>query len=126
MIIISKEQIIAIHDMLIDDTGGSHGIRDMGLLESALEAPFQSFDRCEFFPTLSEKAARLAYGLVKNHAFIDGNKRIGAHTMLLFLSINGIHLNYSQEELSSIFLDIAADTKGYEELFSWVITHTKK
>ena len=126
MIIISKEQIIAIHDMLIDDTGGSHGIRDMGLLESALEAPFQSFDRCEFFPTLSEKAARLAYGLVKNHAFIDGNKRIGAHTMLLFLSINGIHLNYSQEELSSIFLDIAAGTKGYEELFSWVITHTKK
>ena len=103
MIILSKEQIIAIHDTLIDDTGGSYGIRDIGLLESALSAPFQTFDKAELYPTLYEKAARLGYGLVENHAFLDGNKRIAAHTMLLFLTVNGIQLKYTQKALADLF-----------------------
>lgn len=125
MIILSKEQIIAIHDTLIDDTGGSYGIRDIGLLESALSAPFQTFDKAELYPTLYEKAARLGYGLVENHAFLDGNKRIAAHTMLLFLTVNGIQLKYTQKELADLFLEAASGVKGYEAINNWIIQHLK-
>ena len=79
MIILSKEQIILLHSNLITETGGSGGIRDEQLLESAINAPFQTFDNIEVFPSIQQKAARLGYGLIKNHAFVDGNKRIGTH-----------------------------------------------
>ena len=79
MIILSKEQIILLHSNLITETGGSEGIRDEQLLESAINAPFQTFDNIEVFPSIQQKAARLGYGLIKNHAFVDGNKRIGTH-----------------------------------------------
>ena len=78
MIVLSKEQIIALHDALIAETGGDTGLRDEGLLESTLNAPFQSFGNVEPFPSIQQKAARLGYGLIKNHPFVDGNKRIGA------------------------------------------------
>lgn len=74
MIILSREQIIALHSQLISETGGIDGIRDEGLLSSALNAPFQSFGETENYPSIQQKAARLGFGLVKNHAFIDGNK----------------------------------------------------
>ena len=93
MIVLSKEQIILLHHQLILKTGGTDGIRDEGLLESALEAPFQSFDGIELYPSVQQKAARLGYGLVKNHAFLDGNKRIGAHAALVFLALNKIDLD---------------------------------
>ena len=80
---LSKEQIILLHDMLIKETGGIKGVRDEGLLESAIASPFQTFDNTELFPTALEKAVRLGYGLIGNHAFIVGNKRIGAHAMLV-------------------------------------------
>ena len=86
MIVLSKNQIIKLHSQLIQETGGTDGIRDEGLLESVLAAPFQSFSGTDIYPSLQQKAARLGYGLVKNHAFIDGNKRIGAHVMLVFLA----------------------------------------
>lgn len=92
MIVLTKEQIIFLHTQLIASTGGSDGIRDNGLLESAIASPFQIFDNEEAFPTTLQKAARLCYGLVKNHAFVDGNKRIGAHAMLVFLELNKIEL----------------------------------
>ena len=79
MIVISKEQIIDLHKQLIEETGGSHGLRDEGLLDSAYNAPFQKFDNQELFPTIQQKSARLAFGLINNHPFVDGNKRIGAH-----------------------------------------------
>ena len=96
MIILSKQQIIFMHTELIRQTGGSDGIRDNALLDSALDAPFQEFSGQELFPTIQLKAARLGYGLIKNHAMIDGNKRIGAHAMLMFLALNGIELEYTQ------------------------------
>lgn len=108
MIVLSKEQIIALHTQLISETGGTDGLRDEGLLDSALGAPFQSFGDQDVFPSIEQKAARLGFGLVHNHAFIDGNKRIGAHAMLVFLALNGIELDYTQDELSDIFLKIAA------------------
>lgn len=86
---LSKQQILMLHSQLIRQTGGSDGVRDHALLESALEAPFQSYGGDDLFPTVQAKAARLGYGLIKNHCMIDGNKRIGAHAMLVFLALNG-------------------------------------
>lgn len=123
MIVLSKELVLMLHQELIDETGGSTGLKDEGLLESALAAPFQSYDAQDLFPSIYQKAARLGFGLASNHAFVDGNKRIGAHAMLVFLELNDIQINYSQEELSNIFLEIAAGNKGYEELLNWIITH---
>ncbi|MCD8122769.1 MAG: type II toxin-antitoxin system death-on-curing family toxin [Clostridiales bacterium] len=123
MIILSKEQILLLHTQLLEETGGSDGIRDEGLLDSALNAPFQGFGNTDVFPSIQQKAARLGYGLVKNHAFIDGNKRIGAHAMLVFLALNKVELDYTQEELSEIFLQIAAGESGFEELLRWITSH---
>ncbi len=125
MILLSKRQIVLLHEQLISETGGSHGLRVEGLLESALSAPFQTFEGIDMFPSVFQKAARLGYGLVVNHAFIDGNKRIGAHAMLVFLAVNGVEMTYSQSELSAIFLGIAAGSKEYEDLLLWVIVHSK-
>jgi death-on-curing protein len=85
------------------------------MLESALAAPFQTFDGQELFPSIYQKAARLGYGLASNHAFIDGNKRIGAHVMLVFLALNGIGLEYEQDELSDLFMKIAEGSSGYPD-----------
>lgn len=112
-----------LHDQLVEETGGSAGLRDDGLLESALSAPFQSFAGTDMFPSIRQKAARLAYGLIKNHPFVDGNKRIGAHVMLVFLAINGIELEYEQSELSDIFLAVAAGTCEYEDILQWILDH---
>ena len=120
---LSKRQILALHDHLIAETGGQAGLRDDGLLESALAAPFASFGSEELYPTLVQKAARLGYGLVKNHAFIDGNKRIAAHATLTFLALNGVELQYTQEELSDIFLKLASGEAKYEDLLAWIIEH---
>lgn len=123
MIVLSKEQILFLHSQLISETGGIDGIRDEGLLDSALSAPFQSFGGIDAFPSIQQKAARLAYGLVKNHAFIDGNKRIGTHAMLVFLALNRIELDYTQEELSDTILKVAADEYSFHNLLEWIIQH---
>ena len=120
---LSKEQILMLHSQLIEQTGGSNGVRDYNLLESALETPFQSFAGSELYPTIQAKAARLGYGLIKNHCMIDGNKRIGAHAMLVFLALNGIELSYTQQELYETILDIADGKLEYEGLLSWVLEH---
>ncbi len=93
MIIISKKQVIAMHHVIILRTGGSYGLRDKNMLESALTSPFQTFDSQELFPSFEEKAARLGFGLVSNHAFIDGNKRIAAHTNACSIRIKWRCLN---------------------------------
>lgn len=123
MIRLTKEQILMLHNQLIESFGGSKGVRDDGLLSSALECPFQYFGSEELYPSIQEKAARLCYGLVKNHAMIDGNKRIGAHAMLIFLEVNGYKLNYTQKELSDLILDVADSKKGYEDILAWILEH---
>lgn len=123
MIVLSKEQILFLHSQLIAETGGLDGIRDEGLLDSALNAPFQSFAGLDAFPSVQQKAARLGYGLVKNHAFIDGNKRIGAHAMLVFLALNRIELDYTQKELSDTILKVAAGEYSFHDLLKWIIEH---
>lgn len=120
---LSKEQILMLHSQLIEEYGGSDGVRDYNLLDSGLENPFQSFGGEELYPTLQAKAARLGYGLIKNHCMIDGNKRIGTHAMLVFLAINGIELDYTQKELYETILAIADGSLEYEYLLKWILEH---
>ena len=120
---LSKKQILMLHTQLIQQTGGSEGVRDYNLRDSALETPFQSFGGDELYPTIQAKAARLGYGLIKNHCMIDGNKRIGTHSMLVFLALNGIELKYMQKELYETILDVAAGKIEYEDLLQWVLNH---
>ena len=84
MIRLSKPQILLLHEQLLEATGGSSGLRDEGMLDSALNAPFQTFNGEDVYPSIQQKAARLCFGLIKNHPFVDGNKRIGTH--ILFCS----------------------------------------
>ena len=123
MIRLSKSQILLIHDQLITETGGSSGLLDEGLLDSALNAPFQTFGEEDVYPSLQQKAARLCFGLVKNHPFVDGNKRIGAHAMLVFLALNGVELQHSQTELSDVILRLAAGEIEAQELIRWILSH---
>ena len=123
MIRLSKHQILLIHDQLIAETGGSSGLRDEGMLDSALNSPFQTFGGEDVYPSLQQKAARLCFGLVKNHPFVDGNKRIGAHAMLVFLALNGIELQHSQTELSDVILQLAAGQIEADALLQWILSH---
>ena len=120
---LSKEQVLLLHSQLIQQTGGSGGVRDYALLESAIEAPFQSFGGNELYPTIQAKAARLGYGLIKNHCMVDGNKRVGTHVMLVFLALNGIELSYTQKELYEIILQVASGESEYGDLLDWILRH---
>lgn len=120
---LSKNQVTALHSALIREFGGIDGIRDEGLLESALTAPFQTFGGEPVYPSLQAKAAQLGFGLIRNHPFVDGNKRIGAHTMLVFLAVNGIELRYEQQELIDIVLSVAAGQIDRQGLLQWILDH---
>lgn len=123
MIRLTKHQVLHMHKNLIKQFGGMEGIRDEGLLDAALSTPFQSFSGEDLFPTLQAKAARLAYGLIKNHAMLDGNKRLGAHVMLVFLALNGIELSYTQKDLYTIILSVASGECSLERLSTWILEH---
>ena len=120
---LTKRQVLLLHEQLLQEFGGTAGIRDDGLLESALAAPFQTFGGQSLYPSVQAKAAQLGFGLVCNHPFVDGNKRIGAHVMLVFLALNGIELSYTQQELIDAALDCAADRANNTDLLQWIIQH---
>jgi death-on-curing protein len=124
MKILTKEQILIIHRELIEVFGGKDGLIDEGLLDSALSSPFQTFGGQPLFISIQQKAARMCFGLLKNHPFVDGNKRIGVHTMLVLLSMNGIEVISPQKDLYEIILKVAASEASYDDLLSWVIKHT--
>ena len=123
MIKFSKEKVLLLHQLIAEETGGSVGIRDEGLLESALETAFSGFGGQEFYPTKEEKGARLGYNLISNHAFVDGNKRIGVYVMLTFLEVNGIRLDCTNEDVVKIGLGVADGSMDYEALLAWVREH---
>ena len=110
-----------LHKMMASHAGGSTGLRDEGLLESALEAAFSGFGNTEFYPTIEEKAARLGYNLISNHAFVDGNKRIGMYVLLTFLETNGIKIRPTVDDVARVGLAVASGTMKYEELLDWII-----
>ena len=120
---LSKEQVLMLHSQLIEQTGGIDGVRDVNLLESAIETPFQVFAGEELYPTIQAKGTRLGYGLIKNHCMLDGNKRIGAHAMLVFFALNGIELRYTQKELYEMILTVAEGSLDYEAMLRWVLEH---
>ena len=123
MIKFSKEKVLLLHQIIAQSTGGSLDIRDEGLLESALENAFAGFGDTEFYPTKEEKGARLGYTLISNHAFVDGNKRIGMYVMLTFLEVNGIRMRYEDEEGIQVGFDVASGKMNYEDLLQWVREH---
>lgn len=120
---LSKHQVLLLHSSLIEAFGGSDGVRDEGLLESALATPFQTFDGEPVYPSVQSKAAQLGFGLIRNHPFVDGNKRIGAHVMLVFLELNGIELHYNQQELIDIILSVASGETDRQGLLQWILEH---
>ena len=119
------KQIKLLHKMLLEETGGLAGMRDENLFESAIQSPFQTFDGEFLYPTLEKKAAHLGFSLIKNHPFIDGNKRIGIMTMLTFLEINGVTLACTDEDLIQIVLAIADGTMNDRQLLQWILDHEK-
>ena len=123
---LTKEQILLLHSDLISAHGGGDGIRDESLLDSAVATPFQTFDGQSMFPSIQQKAVRLGFGLIMNHPFVDGNKRIGVHVMLTMLAMNGIELEHTQKELYEIILKVAASEATFEELLDWVLDHEVK
>lgn len=123
MIRFSKEKVLLLHQLIAEATGGSVGVRDEGLLESALETAFSGFGDMEFYPTKEEKGARLGYSLISNHAFVDGNKRIGVYVMLTFLEVNGIRMDCTNEDIVEIGLGVADGSMDYETLLAWVREH---
>lgn len=123
MIRFSKEKVLLLHQLLAEATGGGVGVRDEALLDSALEGVFAGFGDTEFYPSKEEKGARLGYTLISNHAFVDGNKRIGVYVMLSFLEMNGIRIRCTDDELVHIGLSVADGSMGYEELLQWVLDH---
>ena len=123
MIRFSKEKVLLLHQLLAETTGGGVGVRDEALLDSALQGVFAGFGDTEFYPSKEEKGARLGYTLISNHAFVDGNKRIGVYVMLSFLEMNGIRIQCTDDELVHIGLSVADGSMGYEELLQWVQDH---
>ena len=118
--ILTEQKVLSLHKLIAEKTGGDPGIRDMGLLISALESPYATFDGVELYPTVEEKAARLGFTLISNHAFVDGNKRIGMYVMLTFLEVNGIRLRPSVDDVARVGLAVAAGEMKYEELLEWI------
>lgn len=124
MIRLTEQQILAVHSRMIEMTGGVDGVRDNSLLDSALNAPFQTFDGKELYPALLSKAAVMCRSIISNHPFVDGNKRTGIHVTLIFLELNGIELQYSQNELIELGLGVASGQLSSDDILKWLIKHT--
>lgn len=115
--------VLIFHRKLIEQTGGSDGIRDLGLVESALNRAFMTFEGEDLYKEIEDKVSAITYSLVNNHGFVDGNKRIGIAVMLLLLRLNDIKVKYSQSELISLGLGIADGSFEEKEIKQWIKNH---
>ena len=120
MIKLTKEKVLLLHQLIAKETGGSIGVRDSGLLESAINNAYSTFGGEELYKTKEEKAASLGFSLISNHAFIDGNKRIGIYVMLTFLEAEGIKMNCLNEDVIELGLAVAAGKMKYNEILEWI------
>ena len=123
MIKINGEKVKLLHQLMAEATGGSVGVRDEGLLDSAIEGAFATYDGVELFPSKEEKAAKLGFSLISNHAFVDGNKRIGVYVMLSFLELNGIRIEASDEDVVALGLGVADGSMQQEDVLAWIKAH---
>ena len=124
MITLTKEQIKRLHTQMIAATGGSGGLRDEGVLDSALNVAFQGFGGEEFYPTIVSKIARLAYGIIANHPFVDGNKRVGTYVMLVLLDLNHIKADFTDRDIVRVGLEIADGKIDALQLLSLILERT--
>lgn len=125
MIKLSQEKVLLLHKLITEETGGDPNIRDFALLESALESAFQTFGGEELYPSKEEKGARIGYALISNHAFVDGNKRIGMYAMMTFLEVNGIKIDPSVDDVARVGLAVASGEMKYDDLLEWIIDNKK-
>ena len=123
MIKFSKEKVLLLHQIMAEATGGDAGVRDEALLESAIENVYLRFDGIELYPSKEEKATRLCYSLISNHAFVDGNKRIGMYIMLSFLELNGIKINATNDDVATLGLSVADGSADYDTILNWINEH---
>jgi death-on-curing protein len=126
VIYLTAPQVLFIHARLIDETGGSHGVRDLGLLESALGRPQATFDGQELYPDLFAKAAALMDSLVRNHPFIDGNKRAGIGAAAVFLQLNGRRLTAGSAQLEAFTLRVTETKLQIAEMAAWFSHHSER
>ena len=123
MIALSERQVLCLHSTLVKEFGGIDGVRDKGALVSAVKSPFQTFGGEELFPNIFDKAARLAFGILQGHPFLDGNKRTAVHAMSVFLLANEIELSYDDDALVTLIYDIASGKAGERDLLEWISSH---
>jgi death-on-curing protein len=116
-------EVLALHRLVVDETGGSEEVRDLGALQSAIAQPRASFEGRELYPSLESKATALCFSLVMNHPFVDGNKRIGHAAMETFLVLNGSELDASVDEAERVMLGLAAGSLTREQLMQWIRDH---
>jgi len=120
---LTRDDVLELHEEMIKTIGGAHGVKDANLLDSALAQPQMTFGGEDFYPTLAEKAAALAFSLIQNHPFNDGNKRTGHAAMVLFLDVNGSDFVDDLDEQERVILAVAASKMGREEFTEWVMAH---
>lgn len=125
MIKMSKEKVLLLHQLIAEETGGSVGVRDIGLLESALNNAYATFGGEYLYKTKEEKAASLGFSLISNHAFVDGNKRIGVYVMLTFLEAEGIKMNCTNDDVVDLGLSVASGSMKYDDVLRWIYKFKK-
>ncbi len=123
MTALSVEQVLKLHEMMLQSTGGAEGVRDKGALESAIYHAFASFDGKDLYPTIEEKSVRQAYAIIRSHPFVDGNKRVGLLVMLVFLELSGVELRFTQDELIELGFSTAAGYIDDQNIFDWINAH---
>lgn len=123
---LTLEQVLVIHEDQVDRYGGSHGLRDLNLLESAIMRPQSSFGGKDLYPTIFDKAGALWHSLALNHPFIDGNKRTATASVLVFLELNGLKLKVSQKALVKAALDVESKNLTLEEIAQWLKNNSKR
>ncbi|MCL2008535.1 MAG: type II toxin-antitoxin system death-on-curing family toxin [Treponema sp.] len=121
---LSEETIICLHSELIAQSGGADGVRDANLLDLSANSLFHTFDEQYLYPTIQAMAAHLAYSLIKNHPFLDGNKRIGILAMMVFLEINSHPISCTDDELIKLGWGLADSSISEAELLEWIKSHT--
>lgn len=124
VVFLGLEDVLALHASRIERYGGTRGVRNLGLLESALATPAATFGGAFLHPTLPEMAAAYLFHLVKNHPFLDGNKRTGLAAMLVFLGLNGLDLVAEEDHLADVVLGVAAGTTSKAEVAVFIESHT--
>ena len=122
---LTVNEVLEIYDRVMQQSGGAVGIRDLGLLESAVAQPRMTFDGEELYPTLIEKASALGFSLIQNHPFVDGNKRVGHAGMELFLILNDYEINARADDQVNTILQVAAGKMGRDVLTDWLRVHIK-